>query len=72
MDSQEPDEREYWARLIGYETKITLSTTKETTTQTEKREYIMEPTALANMGNNLIFLYPGGFRKLYKNKWFEK
>lgn len=71
LDSSEPDEQEYWARLIGYDTQINLSQTGNSVTQTEKREYLVEPSEFANLGDKLIVIYPGGYRKLYKNFWFK-
>ena len=71
LDSAEPDEQEYWARLIGYDTQINLSQTGNSVTQTEKREYLVEPNEFANLGDKLIVIYPGGYRKLYKNFWFK-
>ncbi len=71
LENSDPDEQEIFARLVGYDNSISLSKTGESTTYSEKREFIMEPSEFANLGNDLILLFPGGYRKLHKNFWFK-
>lgn len=69
-------EQREWADLIGEETIINKSRTDSRMTDvsytiSEHKDYKLSPSSLANLGNYLILLYPGGFRKLYKNFYFK-
>ena len=75
LESSEPDEQEYWARLIGKEITTSMSATtgvKSSNTLSENKDYIIDPYELANLGKDLIVLYPGGYRRLRKNYYYKK
>ncbi len=76
LECSEPDEQEYWARLIGKELTTRRSLTSggdaDTLTESETQEYRIDPSSLANMGDTLLLIYPGGYMKLYKNYYFRR
>lgn len=76
LESAEPTEQKYWADLIGHSIQKNLSitsgkSTKTSYTESDHKDYIIEPSELANLGKELILLYPGGYKQLYKNFDFE-
>ena len=76
LECSEPEEQLYWAKLIGEELTIRMGTSTSETNHTnsicETKDFIIAPCTLANLGKELILLYPGGFKKLYKNYYFER
>lgn len=79
LSAGDTDTQRYYADLIGQEEKTKTSITSgsffsghsTTETKSTERGYIIEPAALANLGNDLILLYPGGYRRLRKNFYFK-
>ena len=79
LSAGDTDTQRYYADLIGQEDKIKKSTTSGsiwnsqsvTETKTTERGYIVEPAELANLGNELILLYPGGYKRLRKNFYYK-
>lgn len=76
LECSEPEEQLYWAKLIGEELTVRMGTSTSETNHTnsisETKDFIIAPCTLANLGKELILLYPGGFKKLYKNYYFER
>lgn len=79
LSAGDTDSQKYYADLIGQEDKQKTSVTsggiwssqKATETKTTERGYIVEPAELASLGDELILLYPGGFKRLKKNFYFK-
>ena len=71
LEASEPNEQEYWARAIGNEIQLTKSRTGDRITETEHKDYIIEPSELANMGDNLLLRYKGGYRILKKKPYYK-
>lgn len=81
LGASDVDTQEYFAKLIGKEDKQQESTTQTNTsllnptsasiTKSTYKDYIIEPSELANLGNELIVLHPEGFTKLKKNFYFK-
>lgn len=75
----EPDSQKYFAELIGYKNskkRSTSSNTKQTThTETESKEWIIEPADLDRQGKDTVILIapeePYGHIKLKKNYYFK-
>ena len=73
------DSQRYFSDLIGeVETKRTSYTKSggiinPQVSQTDSyiKEYAIQPSDLARLGNHLILLYPGGFKRLKKNYYFR-
>lgn len=73
----ETESQKYFAELIGYKTKKrhSKSTNAQATTMTESenREYVIEPADLDRLGNDVaLLLFPSnsGYMKLKKNYYF--
>ena len=73
----EPESQKYFAELIGYKTKKrhSKSTNAQVTTMTESenREYVIEPADLDRLGTDVaLLLFPSnsGYMKLKKNYYF--
>lgn len=76
LESSEPDEQEYWSRLAGkkwiwHESSISRKGDNKTYTDAITHENNIEPHEFANLGDNLILFYPGGFEKLTKAFYFK-
>lgn len=74
LHSGDSEEQKYWADLIGKEIKENYSHTKghsESSTFSDKMDYIIEPSELANLGDDLILLFDGGHERLHKNFYFK-
>ncbi len=75
LECSEPAEQKYWADLVGQTVTTSLSATSggenDTNTVSEKKDYIIEPSELANLGHKLVLLYPGGHYKLFKNYYYK-
>lgn len=79
LSAGDSDTQRYYADLIGQEDKPKRSTTSAaplsgqgvTETKTTERGYIVEPADLANLGDELILLYPGGYKRLQKNFYYK-
>lgn len=77
MDVAEADSQEYFARLIGKEMKTKHSQTSRgnhtvSDTWSSEKDYIIEPTELARLGDDLILLHPMGWSRLRKNYYFKR
>ncbi len=79
LSAADTDTQRYYADLIGMEeTKKTSFTSSgslfhpsTSETHTTERSYVIEPSAFANLGNNLVLLYPGGAIMLKKNFYYK-
>lgn len=74
----EPESQKYFAELIGYKKTTKKSTSKSskatTTTESEAKEYIIEPADLDRQGKDVaILIHPEGegWMKLKKNYYFK-
>lgn len=74
----EPESQKYFAELIGYKDKkkrsYSTSSQSVTSTESETREYIIEPAELDRLGNDtVLLLFPGnkGYLKLKKNYYYK-
>lgn len=78
LSAGDTDSQRYFADLIGMEDRKKTSTTSgsiwssnATSTTSTERAYIIEPAALANLGNELVLLSPEGYKRLRKNFYFR-
>lgn len=74
LGADDTDTQEYFAKLIGYEKTTKKSTTKgaqKSYTESESKEYAIDPEELSRFQDDLVLLYPGGFRRLTKNYYFK-
>lgn len=77
MDVSEADSQEYFARLIGREQKSKHTQTSNNVrvvseTWSTEKDYAIEPTDLAKLGDHLILMHPAGWTRLKKNYYFKK
>lgn len=83
LQANDTDTQEYFAKLIGQIEKERQSTTQSgggifnnnnnvSITTSMAKEFIIEPSALGRLKNNLIVLHPNGYEKLEKNFYFKK
>ena len=74
----ETDAQEYFAKLIGLQEKQKTSVTNSgsvgpvtsRTVSTEK-DYIIDPSSLDRLGNDLILLFPEGYKRLKKAFYYK-
>lgn len=75
LSADDTDTQEYFAKLIGHKKSQKQSVSKsdrgQTITKSEMKEYAIEPEELSRLGNHLILIYPGGFKKLKKKYYFK-
>lgn len=75
LGADDTDTQEYFAKLAGFHNVKKLSTAKNaktiTRTISDAKEYIIEPSSLAHLKNNLILFSPDGIMKLKKNYYFK-
>lgn len=75
MNATDADTQEYYAKIIGYKDTTrhsTSSNSRQTThTESESKEFIVEPAELARLGDNLILLHPDGHMILKKNFYYK-
>lgn len=75
LGADDTDTQEYFAKLIGYKdtTKRSISNNERTTTKTESetKEWAIEPADLARLGKKLVLLHPDGFMTLRKNFYYK-
>lgn len=71
LEASEPDEQEYWARMVGNNKNLYKSVTKDTLTISEHKDYIIEPSELENMGNKFLLRYTGGYEILKKKPYYQ-
>lgn len=76
LGASDTETQEYFAKLIGYKNVTKNSTSKNgkhiTYTQSEMKDYAIEPSSLAHLKNELILLHPEGFSKLKKHFYYKK
>lgn len=76
LGASDTDTQEYFAKLIGYQDAkkhSTSSNANQTThTESEAKEWVIEPADLARLGENLVLLNPDGYMKLKKNYYFKR
>ena len=74
LGADDTDTQEYFAKLIGYQDTKKHSTSSNamqiTTTESEAKEWVIEPAELAHLGNELILLHPEGYSRLQKNFYY--
>lgn len=75
LGADDTDTQEYFAKLIGYQDskKHSKSTNENTTTMTESetKEFVVDPADLARLKDHLILLHPDGHIMLKKNFYFQ-
>lgn len=71
LGADDTDTQEYFAKLIGYKDTTKHSTSSNanqtTHTETEAKEWCVEPAELARLNNQLVLLHPDGYMLLKKN-----
>lgn len=66
---------EEFAKMIGYKDTVKRSVSRGATksvTESESREYIIEPADLDRLGDDMILISPEGYFRLKKNFYFKK
>ena len=75
LGASDTDTQEYFAKLIGYQDtkKYSKSRSASQTTQTESevKEWAIEPAALDRLKKDLVLLHPDGYMKLKKNYYYK-
>lgn len=75
LGASDTDTQEYFAKLIGYQDtkKYSKSRNASQTTQTESevKEWVIEPAELDRLKKELVLLHPDGFMKLKKNFYYK-
>lgn len=75
LGADDTDTQEYFAKLIGYQDtkKRSTSSNESTTTKTESeaKEWAIEPADLARLGKKLVLLHPDGYIMLRKNFYYK-
>lgn len=76
LGAADTDTQEYFAKLIGMADAAKESWTlsglaPSSRTITTEQRYVVEPCSLANLGNGLILLHPGGYTRLRKAFYFK-
>lgn len=70
------DTQEYFSKLIGKKRVTHTTKTKNSNgtnySESFSNDWVIEPSELARLKNNLIILYPGGHKVLNKNFYFKK
>jgi len=75
LGATDADTQEYFAKLIGHQIVKKSSITKGreiSQTESESREWVIEPSDLGRLGKNLILLHPEGYVKLRKSYYWSK
>lgn len=75
LGASDTDTQEYFAKLIGYQDakKYSKSRNASQTTQTESevKEWAIEPAELDRLKKELVLLHPDGYMKLKKNYYYK-
>lgn len=75
LGADDTDTQEYFAKLIGYQDTTTHSTSssgnQKTYTESESKEWAIEPAELARLGKKLVLLHPDGHMLLKKNFYYK-
>ena len=76
LDASDTDTQEYYTKLIGQEIVLRHSTSrgsgKITTTNSESKDWIIDPVQFSKLGDSLILIHPAGYMLLKKNYYFKK
>ena len=69
------DTQEYFAKLIGYQDTKKYSTSRNasqtTQTESEVKEWTIEPAELDRLKKDLVLLHPDGYMRLKKNYYYK-
>ena len=75
LGADDTDTQEYYAKLIGYQETKTRSMSRSknqvTRTESESKEWVIEPSELAHLGDELVLLHSDGHMKLKKNFYYK-
>lgn len=78
LSADDPDTQEYFAKMIGYEdtkrNSVSKSRSAFTYTESEAKEWIIEPAKLAKLDvedSSLILLCGGSYRRIKKNYYYK-
>lgn len=75
LGADDTDTQEYFSKLIGYRNtkkySISSNSRQVTETETDSREWAVEPSELARLRDDLILLHPDGYDKLKKNFYYK-
>lgn len=74
LGADDIDTQQLIADTVGYADKTKISRTHgktNSTTVSESREYLLEPSSLGRMGNKLLLIHPDGHMFLDKNFYFK-
>lgn len=75
LGADDTDTQEYFAKLIGHrKTKqysVSTNANQTTTTESESREWVIEPENLAHLGEELVLLHPEGHMRLKKSYFYK-
>lgn len=76
LGASDTETQEYFAKLIGYtyipRKSISRSGTNVTHTESDTKDFAVDPASLAHLKNELILLHPNGYSKLKKNFYYKK
>lgn len=76
LGALDTDTQDYFAKLIGYQNTKHYSKSKNlkqtTYTESQSKEWIIEPAELDRLHNELILLHPDGYMRLGKNYYFSR
>lgn len=74
LNAADTDTQEYFSKMIGNKIiqnhSISKNAKSVTRTYTDAKEYVVEPSELAHLKNELLLLYPDGYIRLMKNYYF--
>lgn len=75
LSASDTETQEYFSKLIGYDylpkKSISRSGKHVTRTESDTKDFIVEPSHLAHLKDNLILLHPDGYSQLKKNFYYE-
>lgn len=77
LGATDTETQEYFSKLIGHR-KVRQKSVRHgigrnySVTETDSKEYAVEPEDLARLKNSLILIYPGGYIKLKKNYYYKR
>lgn len=77
LEASETETQEWASKLTGQEEMEKTSKTYDggpgptSKTKSKQKENLVEPWEFANLGDNLILLFPGGYKRLKKNFFFK-
>lgn len=75
LGADDIDTQQLIADTVGYADKTKISRTHgktKSTTISDSREYLIEPSSLGRLGNKLLLIHPDGYTYLDKNFYFKK